>query len=184
MNINRINRVTHRDIGYIIAGLTLIYAISGIALNHKNDWNPNYIFDNRPFTSVVSVTREGFNDDVALTILDELGFRDEFKASYFPSGNFATIFINGGFVRINYKTGEGSIERISKRPLFYQINFLHYNPGKWWKYFSDIYCIALILVTITGLFLVKGRNGITRRGAVLTMIGIIMPLLFLLFYNK
>ena len=165
MNFSKLNRVTHRDIGYIIAGMTIIYALSGIALNHKNDWNPNYIFDSRTFRTEITINRETFNDNAALEILKGVNLENEFKASYFPSGNFATIFINGGFVRINAGTGEGTIERISKRPLFYQVNFLHYNPGKWWKYFSDIFCVALILVTITGLFLVKGKNGITRRGA-------------------
>ena len=106
----------------------------------------------------------------------------DFKTFYYPSGNKLNIFIEGGSIQINTLTGEGRVERISKRPVFYQFNFLHYNPGKWWKWFSDIYCIALILVTITGLFIVKGKNGITRRGAILTVIGIILPLLFLLFY--
>lgn len=183
MNINRLNRITHRDIGYLIAGMTIIYAISGIALNHKHDWNPNYIFDNRAFRTEIPVQRENFNDEVAKNILDELKLGSEFKASYFPSGNKATIFINGGYVQVNSLTGEGVIERISKRPLFYQVNFLHYNPGKWWKWFSDIFCVALILVTVTGLFLVKGRNGITKRGAVLTLAGIILPLIFLFIYR-
>jgi hypothetical protein len=162
--------------------LTLIYAISGIALNHKHDWNPNYVFDNRAFRTGVTISRETFSDETAKQILGELGLVSEFKASYFPSGNKVTIFINGGFVQIQSSTGEGTIERISKRPLFYQMNFLHYNPGVWWKYFSDVYCISLILVTITGLFIIKGRNGITRRGAILTIIGIILPLIFLFIY--
>jgi hypothetical protein len=182
MNLSKFNRVTHRDIGYLIAGLTIIYAISGIALNHKNDWNPNYIFENRTFKTSIPITRGNFNNEIAEEILKELYLEKEFKTSYFPSGNKVTIFINGGFVQINAQTGEGVIERISKRPLFYQINFLHYNPGRWWKYFSDVFCIALILVTITGLFLVKGRNGITKRGAILTIIGILLPLFFLLIY--
>jgi hypothetical protein len=182
MNISKLNRITHRDIGYLIAGLTIIYALSGIALNHKHDWNPNYVFENKSFKTSVPVSRETFTDETAKAILAEVGLDKEFKASYFPSGTRVTIFVNGGFVQVNALNGEGSVERISKRPLFYQINFLHYNPGVWWKYFSDIYCVALILVTITGLFLVKGRNGITKRGAVLTIIGIILPLLFLFIY--
>jgi len=181
MNLSKLNRVTHRDIGYLIAGLTIIYAISGIALNHKNNWNPNYIFDNREFTTSVPIDRESFNDETALRIVESIGADSEYKAFHFPTGNKVTIFIDGGFIQVK-TTGEGVIEKISKRPIFYQLNFLHYNPGKWWKYFSDIYCIALILVTITGLFIVKGRNGITKRGAILTIIGIILPLLFLLIY--
>jgi len=182
MNLSKLNRITHRDVGYLIAGLTIIYALSGIALNHKHDWNPNYVFENRPFKTDIKISKDSFDDATAKDILKKIGLASEFKASYFPAGNKATIFINGGFVQINAVTGEGIVERISKRPLFYQINFLHYNPGVWWKYFSDIYCISLILVTITGLFLVKGRNGITKRGAILTIIGIILPLLFLFIY--
>ena len=34
---------THRDVGYFFAGLTVIYAVSGIAVNHIEDWNPNYV---------------------------------------------------------------------------------------------------------------------------------------------
>jgi len=182
MNLSKLNRVTHRDIGYLIAGLTIIYAISGIALNHKNDWNPNYIIDSHDFTAPITKDRESFNSDDAKSILKSLGIEDEYKAYHFPAGNRVTIFINGGFAQLNTETGIGVIERISKRPVFYQLNFLHYNPGRWWKYFSDLFCLALILVTFTGLFLVKGRNGITKRGAILTVIGIILPLLFLIIY--
>jgi hypothetical protein len=175
MNFSKLNRVTHRDIGYLITGLTIIYALSGIALNHKNDWNPNYIIDAYDFKTDVDLTRETYNDETARSILKSLPGDPVYKTSHFPSGNKLTIFIDGGFVQINSLTGKGTLERVSKRPLFFQINFLHYNPGKWWKYFSD-------MVTITGLFIIKGKNGITRRGAVLTIIGIILPLLFLFIY--
>lgn len=182
MNLSKFNRVAHRDIGYLIAGLTIVYAISGIALNHKNNWNPNYIFDNRNFTTSMKVTRENFNNETAASILKSINVDPGFKTFYFPTGNKVTIFIDGGFVQLDIAEGKGVIERISKRPVFYQINFLHYNPGKWWKYFSDIFCIALITVTLSGLFIIRGKNGITRRGAILTIIGILLPLIFLLIY--
>lgn len=182
MNLSKFNRVTHRDIGYLIAGLTIIYCLSGIALNHKNDWNPNYVFDTRTFTSNIKIKRETFNKEMATEILQSIEVAPAFKTFYFPTGNKVTIFIEGGLVKLNVDTGEGVIERITKRPLFYQINFLHYNPGKWWKYFSDIFCLALITVTLTGLFIIKGKNGIQKRGAILTTIGIRLPLLFLLIY--
>jgi hypothetical protein len=34
--------VIHRDLGYVCVGLTLVYAVSGVAVNHVRDWNPNY----------------------------------------------------------------------------------------------------------------------------------------------
>ena len=36
------NNVLHRDLGYLVVALTIIYAVSGIAVNHVHDWNPNY----------------------------------------------------------------------------------------------------------------------------------------------
>ena len=182
MKLRKLNRITHRDIGYLITGLTIIYALSGIALNHKHNWNPNYIIDQRMITTGIRFDRETLDDEKVLEFLDELGESKNFKTYYFPTGDKLTVFLVGGSVQVNVKTGKGYVERLTKRPLFYQINFLHYNPGKWWKYFSDIYCVSLILVTITGLFIVKGRNGITKRGAILTIIGIILPLIFLFIY--
>jgi hypothetical protein len=182
MNFSKLNRVTHRDIGYLIAGMTIIYAISGIALNHKNNWNPNYIFDISTFKSDVKIKRVNFTNEEAIKILKNLKLDEEFKTYYFPEGDNVTIFIEGGYVKLNMNTGAGTIEKITRRPIFYQINFLHYNPGRWWKYFSDTFCICLIVVTITGMLILKGRNGITKRGAILTVIGIILPLLFLFIY--
>jgi uncharacterized protein len=38
LNLSKLNRPIHRDIGYLITGLIIIYTLSGIALNHKYDW--------------------------------------------------------------------------------------------------------------------------------------------------
>src|SRR5262245_65253752 len=35
-------RAIHRDIGYLAVGFTVIYALSGIAMNHIDDWDPNF----------------------------------------------------------------------------------------------------------------------------------------------
>ncbi len=184
MKLRKLNRVTHRDIGYLITGLTIIYAISGVALNHMHDgnWNPNYIIEKTEISTDVKFDDYSTTDEMVLNFLDEINERENYKKFYYPAKKALTIFLVGGSVHLNTLSGKGYVERIKRRPLLYQVNFLHYNPGKWWKWFSDIYCIALILVTITGLFIVKGRNGITKRGAVLTIIGIVLPLIFLFIY--
>ncbi|RYE79999.1 MAG: hypothetical protein EOO74_02835, partial [Myxococcales bacterium] len=35
-------RAIHRDAGYLAVGLTLVYALSGLAVNHISDWDPNF----------------------------------------------------------------------------------------------------------------------------------------------
>ena len=35
-------RAVHRDLGYLAVGLTLVYALSGLAVNHVSDWDPSF----------------------------------------------------------------------------------------------------------------------------------------------
>src|SRR3954468_16598061 len=35
-------RALHRDFGFLVIGLTVIYAFSGLAVNHVADWDPNF----------------------------------------------------------------------------------------------------------------------------------------------
>ena len=49
------SRILHRDIGFFFIGTTLIYAISGIALNHMADWNPNYSVEVDNFTTSLNL---------------------------------------------------------------------------------------------------------------------------------
>jgi hypothetical protein len=82
-------------------------------------------------------------------------------------------------------TGVGVLEKIQRRQFFSQINFLHYNNARsWWTGFSDIFAVSLIVITITGLFIVKGKNGIRQRGIIILISGLILPLLALLIFFK
>ena len=36
------SRIIHRDVSYLFAGMILIYALSGILMNHRSDLNPHY----------------------------------------------------------------------------------------------------------------------------------------------
>jgi len=42
MKIRKLLRILHRDLGYFIVGMTVVYALSGIFLNHRHDFNPDY----------------------------------------------------------------------------------------------------------------------------------------------
>ena len=42
MRWGKLNRILHRDIGYFFFGMSVIYGLSGIALNHLDDWDPSY----------------------------------------------------------------------------------------------------------------------------------------------
>ncbi len=180
MNIRRINRAIHRDLGYFFFGMCIIYGLSGIALNHRHHWNPNYIIKQDAFQ--VEVSRGQYQGpDLANQILAQIG--EQGYKTHLESGDNMRIFIDGGTVNVNLVTGEGSLETVKKRPVFHQVNFLHYNtPRKLWTWFSDMFAAGLIILAFSGLFILKGKNGFGRRGWYFVATGILIPVLLLYFY--
>ena len=176
------SRILHRDIGYFFIGTTIIYGLSGIALNHMNDWNPNYKVEIEHFQTKIPLANDADIKENVLQLLAETAPNETYKKHYYPQNNRIKIFLKGGSsIVVNTTSGEGRSEFLRKRIAFYEVNYLHYNPNKWWMWFSDIFAGALILFAITSLFMVKGKKGITGRGGIYTVLGIIIPLVFLYF---
>jgi len=175
-------RILHRDIGYFFIGTSLIYGLSGIALNHLKDWNPNYSVELRTFESDIKIDSAS-SEELVFQLLSDLDLRKEYKKHYFPKDHLLKIFLNGGSnVVYDIDQGFGEVEILKKRPIFYEVNYLHYNPNAWWMWFSDIFAGALIFLAITSFFIVKGKHGATGRGGIYIALGFIIPLLlFLLF---
>ena len=174
------SRILHRDIGYFFIGTTLIYALSGIALNHMNDWNPNYSVDVDEFKTEISLLKNQNTEKNIKLLLDDVAPKAIYKKHYYPQNDIIKIFLKGGSsIMVNTSSGNGRAEFLRKRLLFYQANYLHYNPHRWWKWFSDVFAVALILFAVTSFFMVKGKKGIKGRGGIYTALGFIIPLLFL-----
>ncbi|MCP3932440.1 MAG: hypothetical protein GY705_25495 [Bacteroidetes bacterium] len=180
--IRKWSRILHRDIGYFFIGSSLIYGISGIALNHLGDWNPNYSIDVEYYETDINLQKSAAKlMDNILYLLDEIDSRASYKKHYFPKSDRLKIFLNGGSsVVVNTVSGDVTAEFLRKRPVFYQVNYLHYNPNRWWMWFSDVFAVALIFLALSSFFMVKGKNGIKGRGGIYTLLGIIIPILFLL----
>lgn len=176
-------RVVHRDFGYLFFGITIVYSISGIALNHLDDWNSNYIITRReirlenPQNIDFRITKEEMRK-----LLEPTGEAKNYKNHYFPQPGKLKIFFKGGSAVIDLESGIGILERVKRRPFFREMNYLHYNPVNLWTWISDVFAGALIILAITGLFLVRGVKGITGRGAWMTILGILIPLIILLIY--
>lgn len=174
------NRILHRDLGYFFFGLTIIYSLSGIALNHKKHWNPNYNISYQEIILSENIKQSDINTDWVMLFLKKYNQENHYKKHYFPNASTLKIFIDQGSIMLNLETGAGYIEKITKRPLFFEVNFLHYNPGKWWLWFSDLFCVGLIIIAISGLFIIsKGKNSLTHRGIWFVIAGMVVPILAL-----
>jgi hypothetical protein len=182
--LRRWNNALHRDIGYLCFGMTIIYAISGIVLNHfkSGDFiHPDYSKSYKEFK--VALPANGKADQTyVLSILDQEGEKKHFK-SFITGDGYVQIFLTNGSIYVDLNNGAAQIEKKTPRYIIKEFNLLHYNNIKrFFTWFSDIYAAGLIVLAITGLFILRGKNGIIGRGAWLTAVGIILPALFLLFY--
>lgn len=180
MRLRKINNVIHRDLGYFLAGTAILYAISGLALNHVNDWNPNFVVRRQNVQMQLPQEVDQITREQVIEALKPLGEQKSYRSHDSPTSKKLKIYLDDGSVLVHLKSGEAVYESVKRRPFFFQINCLHLNPKAFWLVFSDLFALSLIMVSVTGLFVLKGRKGITGRGAILTAAGLIIPLLFLL----
>lgn len=183
MSINwfKLNRSLHRDIGYFCIGLTIIFAVSGIAVNHIDDWNPNYHVSYEQI-ALPGIQQHVADDNVEQFVLSSLPFEFELRTAFWQSPAQLKLFgKNDTNITVDIEQQNLSVERIEKRIILSAFNYLHLNEAKnAWTYFSDLYAVLLIFLSISALFMVKGRNGVLSSRGLLVLAGIALPLFFIL----
>lgn len=167
-------RAIHRDVGYLAVGFTIIYAVSGIAMNHIDDWDPNFKQSERSL-KIAPITDE-LTDDEAVSRIDAVtGFSSKPKE----------VFRAGDEVRLSYENGaqvtaigaDVTVQARSNRFFFRVANWLHATRGKAaWKYIADAYAVLLLYLAISGIFMIKGKLGLKWRGTLLITAGFAVPL--------
>lgn len=169
-------RAIHRDIGYLAVGLTLIYALSGLAINHIDDWDPNF----------VSYTREREITPIGADVPDDAAIAQAQKA--LGVGTPRSTYRAGDEIHLEYDDkklvvyGDSGkvIEQGRKSRFLLRIaNWLHYNRGKKaWTYIADAYAILLLYLAVSGIFMIKGKKGLKWRGTVLLLLGASVPIAY------
>ena len=179
MNWRKWNYFLHRDIGYLCVGLTLIYAISGIAVNHISPgFNPSYSIEKSRVE--VSPLPSGSKPDMQYirSVLEELGEQGAYKNAALVTPGMMRIFVEDNTLDVQMETGQVTMEKIRRKPILYQVNYLHLNKAKGsWTWLADAYGLALYLLALTGLLMIRGKQ--KRRGIILTAIGFVVPLIYL-----
>ena len=175
-------RVIHRDLSFFFAGIVIVYAVSGLALNHKRNFNADYRITraelqlNGTFPHLSQITQpevEGY--------LKQIGEEQAYMKHYYFGEKQMKVFLKGGSsLEVDMNTGWAVYESVKKRTVLSAFTRLHYNPGRWWTWFSDMFAVALLVITFTGLFVNRGRTGLWGRGGLEMAIGILIPILLLL----
>jgi hypothetical protein len=169
-------RIIHRDVGYVCVALTLAFGLSGLAVNHIEDWNPNYRFTERdidlgPLPAGTLDAREKFV--VGALQLDPRDVRGHFAET---ETQLRIFLVEGQEVVVDTRTGRGTLKTVTTRAVLFEVNSLHLNNLKGaWTYISDLFAIALMLLALTGATMMKGDRGIAGRGKYFIGAGLAIP---------
>jgi hypothetical protein len=169
-------RAIHRDLGYLAVGLTFVYALSGLAVNHLADWDPN--FRNLERTHELGPLVGEGDEALARTVLGKLGISDKPRETYRAGDDLAILF-DHRTLHVDPRTGHVADEEQQPRFLLRVANWLHLNRGKKaWTYAADSYAAGLLLLATSGLFMIPGRKGFFGRGLVFAAVGVAIPVLY------
>ena len=169
-------RAIHRDVGYLAVGLTLIYAVSGLAINHISDWDPNFKTYERERT--IAPIGAAVPDDEAIATARQ-ALRVGTPRSTYRAGD--EIYLEFDYKKLVVYGETGRVVEQGRQPRFLLrvANWLHYNRGKRsWTYIADAYAVLLLYLAISGLFMIKGRNGLKWRGLAGLALGIGVPVVY------
>lgn len=172
-------RAIHRDVGYIAVGLTFIYALSGIAVNHITDWS-----DGDPSFKTYSTTHQLDGIKNADDVLARLSIKDKPREIYQPTPEEIEILFDKPqrTLHVNIPSGKVVDEGQSPRFILRVANWLHLNRGKKaWTYVADAYAGGLLFLALSGMFMIAGKKGLLGRGAILVGLGILIPVLYISF---
>lgn len=175
------NNILHRDIGYTVVALTLIYGISGIAVNHVADWNPNYKIEKEVISIAPIAATE--KDAIVNETLAKLQLTEEPLSTFRPDPETVQLFFDKKTYSVDLPTGNVLIEQTKPRRVLYEMNQLHVNaPKQLWTFIADLFALSLITMAITGMFMLKGPTGITGRGKWFVAAGLLIPAVYWIYH--
>lgn len=176
-------RALHRDFGYIAVGLTFIYALSGLAVNHLSEWDPNFVNYEREFQVEAPLP----DDDAraAAIVLEAAQIDEEPVDVYRVTDEELEITLKDSSLYVSMPDGKVVEEGQQERPFLRVANWLHLNRGKKaWTWFADGYAIVLLFLASSGLFMLPGRKGLLGRGAILVALGVLIPVIYLNWFGS
>ncbi|HEY2734334.1 MAG TPA: hypothetical protein VGI70_10140 [Polyangiales bacterium] len=169
-------RALHRDGGYLAVGLTCVYALSGLAVNHVKDWDPS--FDNYERTHQLSKL-SGDDDAITKRVLAQLHISETPRDVYRSEDDQLDITFDKRSLHVTPSTG--AVLEQGQEPRFFlrAANYLHLNRGKKaWTFAADAYAIVLLGLALSGMFMLPGRRGLFGRGLFFVLLGAAVPIAY------
>lgn len=173
--ISKWGRIIHRDLGFLMVGVCLIYAISGILLNHMDGKDPAFK------TEEISLQFDpGLNKDELMVSWNDKKDLPELRKVMTIDEDNIRVMLDGGVGVYSRVDGKLDYEKYTKREFVYWINKLHYNKVKGWSVMADFFAASLIFFAVSGLVIVKGKKGVAGRGKWYLILGLLIPVVYVI----
>jgi hypothetical protein len=135
------------------------------------------------FTRAITIDPAALaGDDQAVSqrALAELAIVETPRDVYRVSAKRLDITLEQSTVHVNPETGAIAEEGQRPRPLLRDMNWLHLNRGKEaWTLFADLFAGGLIFLAVSGLFMLKGRQGVLGWRGLYVVAGFAIPVVYL-----
>lgn len=116
--LRRWSRNVHRELSFFFSGMLLIYAVSGLVMNHRDTINPNYSVEQRRYVVGEPLpARDRLTRDDVVRLLAPLDEADNYTKHYFPESDVLKVFLKGGSsLTVRLSDGEAFYEKLTRRP--------------------------------------------------------------------
>lgn len=176
---NKNIRNLHRDLGYFYVGLVISFAFSGIMMNHREYWHPEKYTVETKAIDLGPLDESKLSDKYAEEFALNSDFEDKLRRQGVKDGKYKISYEKHD-VEIDVATGKGEIVTFNKTPIISQAMKLHKSTSDLWIYYGDIFGISLIVIALSGMFMIKvGKFNFRNRGWKLALAGIVFPLIVL-----
>ena len=174
-------RNLHRDLGYFYIGLIISFALSGILMNHRDQFHAEKYNVETKNIEVKLPNKEAISEDFAKNIIKQFDVADTYRKHKIKGETLRISFKNTD-VEVDLNTGKGELTTYNKTPIISQMMKLHKSTSNWWIYYGDIFGLSLITIAITGAIMIPaGKFSFKNRGWKLALAGVIIPLIVLFF---
>ena len=159
-------RALHRDIGFFVIGLTVVYAVSGIVLNYRD----------LGFLNVEKTIERQLDPNLDVDQLGNALHLRNFKDAKVENGivSFPQGQKNDATGLAQYKSSE-ALFPVNKFIALHKTN----SKGKT-HWFSTLYAVALLFLAISAFWMFKQGTSKFRRGVLIAAAGIVFTIIVLL----
>lgn len=187
-------RKWHRDLGYFVIALTILYSFSGITLavrdlglfqsTYEVSTKIQAQLNVKQIPSIVkqTFTQSFMNEKVPDYLLERIKFK-RFKLLN-NTNQVVEFMVNKRKYRqsISYDKNTGKLTFYLKAysPILAKIVNAHKSDSSdIWTYLALIYSIILLFLAVSAFFMVQGKYGFKNRGMYISFAGLVIVLIFL-----